>query len=71
MKPLARINTWESRVAKRCHGGANLSYETVGQVGGSHCIGFFLWVNEKPETSGFSLAKPAQRAVPPRGKFFG
>ncbi len=59
----------QSRVGKRCHAGANLGYAAVVRVGAFYCVGFLLIVNEKPETSGFSLfIRPAGGS--PAGEFF-
>lgn len=58
-----------SRVVKRCQGPQDLSYEAARRVDVVHCAGFFLLVNEKPETSGFSLVFPPGGRFPRGGIF--
>jgi hypothetical protein len=60
----------ESRVGKRCQGGAFLSYAAVVRIGAVHCAGFLFMVNEKPETSGFSLVFIRPAGGSPAGEIF-
>jgi hypothetical protein len=60
----------KSRVGKRCQGGAFLSYAAVVRIGAVHCAGFLFMVNEKPETSGFSLVFIRPAGGSPAGEIF-